>query len=95
MPHFRQWGYFFSMKLRNFLRLQTDTYLTTLRDKLSSDISSNVEYTSLSMGNKSTSTRQMVKVDQLAEDLAEVLIERGLQGSDYAKKTRMTRARFT
>ena len=36
----------------------------------------------------------LAMVDDLAEALAAVLIERGLQGSDYVAKTRMTRARI-
>ena len=82
------------MNIRKFLRLQTDGYLTTLRDAISSDLSANVEYTSLSMSGKSVSQKTMVRTVELADALADVLIERGLQGSDYEAKTRMTRARF-
>jgi hypothetical protein len=82
------------MNIRKFLRLQTDGYLTTLRDAISSDLSANVEYTSLSMSGKSVSQKTMVRTVELADALVDVLLERGLQGSDYKAKTRMTRARF-
>ena len=82
------------MNLRVFLRLQTDSYLTSLRDTLSTEISSNVEYTSLSMGGKASSQKKVIKTIELAEALAAVLIERGLQGSDYKEKERLTHVRF-
>jgi len=46
------------------------------------------------MSGKTVSQRNLVKVTDLADALAIVLIERGLQGSDYEEKTRMTLARF-
>ena len=82
------------MKIKKFLRLQTDSYLTTLRDKVATDLSDNVEYTSLTMAGKSVSQRNMVKTVDLADALADVLVERNLQGSDYKAPTRMTKARF-
>jgi len=82
------------MNIRLFLRLQTDIYLTTLRDKLATEISDNVEFMNLSLGGKSISKRNLVKVTELAEALAVILVERELQGSNYKEKTRMTRVRF-
>jgi hypothetical protein len=82
------------MNLKRFLRLQTDSYLTTLRDKVATELAGLVQFTSLSMSGKTVSQRNLVKVTDLADALAIVLIERGLQGSDYKEKTRMTLARF-
>jgi hypothetical protein len=82
------------MNLRLFLRLQTDTYLTTLRDTIATELASNVEYISISMGGKSSSQKKVVSTIKLATALAQVLIERDLQGSDYVAKERMTRVRF-
>jgi len=83
------------MNIRNFLRLQTDSYLTDLRDKVSTELAANNdEFMSLSMGGKNVSKRKLVKTTELCDALAAVLIERNLQGSDYKAKTRMTRVRF-
>ena len=82
------------MNLRLFLRLQSDSYLTDMRDALALEISAYLEYSSISVGGKSSSMRKLIRVEALAVALADVLIERGLQGSDYVKKERMTQARF-
>ena len=82
------------MNIRKFLRLQTDSYLTTMKITISDNLASNREYSSLSMSGKSVSQRPTVKTIELADALADVLIERGLQGGDYKAKTRMTRVRF-
>ena len=81
--------------IRKFLRLQTDAFLLQMKTTISNNLATNREYSSLSMSGKSVSQRTMVKTVELAESLADVLIERGLQGSDYKAKTRMTRVRFT
>jgi hypothetical protein len=80
--------------LRPFLRLQTDSYLTSLRDSLATEISDNVEFHSLQMSGKGVSSRKVIKVEKLASWVAQVLIERGLQGSNYKAADRMTVARF-
>jgi len=82
------------MNLRLFLRLQSDSYLTDLRDSIATEIASNVEYTSISMGGKSSSQKKVVSTIKLATALAQVLIERDLQGGDYEEKERMTHVRF-
>ena len=82
------------MNLRIFLRLMSDSYLTSLRDEIATSVSQNVEYTSISMGGKSSSQKKVVSTLKLANALATVLIERGLQGSDYVEKERMTTVRF-
>ena len=82
------------MNLRLFLRLQSDSYLTDLRDSIATEIASNVEYTSISMGGKSSSQKKVVSTIKLATALAQVLIERDLQGGDYVEKERMTKVRF-
>ena len=82
------------MNLRIFLRLMSDSYLTSLRDEIATSVSQNVEYTSISMGGKSSSQKKVVSTLKLANALATVLSERGLQGSDYVEKERMTTVRF-
>ena len=82
------------MNLRIFLRLMSDSYLTSLRDEIATSVSQNVEYTSISMGGKSSSQKKVVSALKLANALATVLSERGLQGSDYVEKERMTTVRF-
>ncbi len=84
-----------AIKLHRFLSLQSDTYLLTMRDKLSEDLAQGTEMTSLSMGGKTVGQRSMVKVEDLCDALVDVLVERNLQGTDYTKPTRMTKARFT
>ena len=81
--------------LKAFLRLQTDAWLLELRDKVASDLAKNVSYTNLSMGgNKNVSQQQLVKVEQLASDLAIVIVERGLQGTEYKAPTRLSVGRI-
>lgn len=80
--------------LRQFLKLQSDDWLTALRDKLAADLLSNVQTTSVSLNGKTGGQSVHVPTADLAEQLADVLQERGLVPSDYTR-TRLTLARFT
>jgi len=80
--------------IRPFLRLQTNAWLTALRDKLATDITNNVVYTSLSFAGKAVGQQEAMNTIALAQQLADVLVERGQEGSDYKAKDRMTVARF-
>ena len=81
--------------VRKFLRLQSDSWLLNQRDVLANQLATNVEYTSLSMGGKSVGQRTRIRVVDYADALVDVLVERGIEGSDYTKPTRMVRARFS
>lgn len=80
--------------LRPFLRLQSDEYLTALRDKLAEDLLSNALETSFSLNGKSSGKTVHVPVADLASQLTEVLEERGLVPSGAEPTPRMTLARF-
>ena len=80
--------------VKPFLRLQSATWLNSLKTKVEDAIMANVEYTSMSMGGKSFGRGREIKTSLLAKQLAEVLVERDLGGSDYVAPTRMTVARF-
>ena len=81
--------------ITNFLRLQTDDWLTSLATKVADDLLENVEYTSLSLGGKAVGQQKAVKTDVLAEQLALVLTERGLGGAQQdAARPRQTVAQF-
>tara|TARA_Y100001934_G_C11870493_1_gene548395 strand:- start:100 stop:243 length:144 start_codon:yes stop_codon:yes gene_type:complete len=47
------------------------------------------------MGGKSVGQRTRIRVIDYADALADVLVERGIEGDDYTKPTRMVRARFS
>ena len=93
---------------RPFLRLQSDTWLGALKTTVANAISTNQYYTTLSVGGKSFSKEREVMTVTLAQQLSDVLSERGLEGSDYvaptsstvqdrvtaAEPTRLTLARF-
>ncbi len=80
--------------LRPFLRLQSDDWLTALRDKVADDLLRNVRYTAITLNGKTTAQENQFQTGELARQLADVLIERGLQGDSYVAPTRMTLARF-
>ena len=81
--------------IRQFLRLQTDTWLTTLRDTVATAIVDNVEYTALNVGGKSVGQRRSIPTAELAEALADVLTERNLGGDQQTNvKPRQTLAQF-
>ena len=80
--------------VKGFLRLQDDSWLTSLRDKLAADLLANVEFTSLSFAGKTVGQRNRIATARLAEQLTEVLIDRGLAPSTYVAKPQMTVARF-
>jgi hypothetical protein len=80
--------------IRPFLRLQSDDWLTALRDKLASDLLANVRYTAITLNGKTTAQDTQFQTAEMAKQLAEVLIERGLQGAAYIAPTRTTLARF-
>ena len=52
--------------ITNFLRLQTDVWLTKLSDKVAADLLQNVEFTSLSLGGKAVGQKQAIRTDVLA-----------------------------
>lgn len=80
--------------LRPFLRLQTDDWLTALRDKVAEDLLANVLTTSFSLNGKASGQTVHVPLDRLAEALTEVLEERGLIPAGNERTARMTVARF-
>lgn len=80
--------------LRPFLRLQSDGWLESLRDKLAEDLLANLKVTSFTINGRSGGQESHVPVDRLAEALTAVLEERGLIPSGNATTVRMTVARF-
>lgn len=81
--------------LRPFLRLQSDAWLISLRDKLAEDLLANQRTTSFAYVGKSGTTETQVPTAELATMLADVLMERNVQGAGAQSPTRMTIARFT
>ena len=81
--------------IRKYLRLMSNEWLLAQRDVVANQLASNVEFTTLSMGGKSVGQRTRIRVIDYADALADVLVERGIEGDDYTKPTRMVRARFS
>lgn len=77
---------------RTFLRLMSDDWLTALRDRVAEDILARTRTTSFSYVGKSGTTELEIPTPALAQQLAEVLGERGIGGAQPV--TRMTLARF-
>ena len=82
------------MDLRPFLRIQNDAWLNALRDKLAEDILANVMTTSFSHVGKSGTQQVQVNTADLANQLAEVLMERDIGGASAQAPVRMTLARI-
>lgn len=80
--------------LRGFLRLQTDAWLISLRDKLAEDLLANRRTTSFSYVGKSGTSEAEVPTADIASQLADILVERNVQGAGVQAPTRMTIARF-
>lgn len=82
------------MDARPFLRLQSDDYLTAMRDKVAEQLLANVQITTLSINGKSGAQSPHIPVISLANQLTEILEERGLGPDGHEPKPRMTLARF-
>lgn len=80
--------------IQQFLRLQSDDYLTELRNKLAEDLLSNRLETSFSLNGKSGAQAVHVPVLELAAALAQVLEDKGLISEDAELTPRMTLPRF-
>lgn len=80
--------------MRPFLRLQSDAWLISLRDKLAEDLLANQRTTSFAYVGKSGTTDLQVPTAELANMLADVLMERNIEGAATKAATRMTVARF-
>jgi hypothetical protein len=81
--------------IRQFLRLQSNDWLTALRDKVAADLLSNVQTTSISLNGKTTGQTVQVAIADLAEQLTTVLEERGLVPESHTNSARMGLARFS
>lgn len=73
--------------IRQFLRLQTNDYLEAMRDKVAADLLANVQTTSFSLNGKTGAQAVHVPVADLAEQLTQVLSERGIVPADYTENS--------
>lgn len=80
--------------IRQFLRLQSNDYLEAMRDKVAADLLANVQTTSFSLNGKTGAQAVHVPLSDLAEQLTQVLSERGLVPSDYNDGNSMGLVRF-
>lgn len=78
--------------LRPFLRLQSDTWLNTLKQRVADAVLSGAVTTSFTNASQSGSREQVLPTAELSAQLTDVLFEKGLVSG--AKPSRMTFARF-
>jgi hypothetical protein len=81
--------------VKAFLLLQSNDWLTALRDKVAEDLLANRLETSMSLNGKSSGQQTHVPIADLSEALAEVLVQRGLEDTDLDPPARMTLPMFT
>lgn len=80
--------------IRAFFRLQSDAWLIALRDKVADDILANKRTTSFSYVGKAGTSQAEIPTADLANQLADILTEKNIQGAGESAPTRMTLARF-
>lgn len=79
--------------ISGFLRLQSDSWLTTLQQRVADAILSGSVTVSFSNASQSGTRELVMPTDELAAQLTPILIEKGLVTS--TKPVRMTFARFS
>ena len=79
--------------ISGFLRLQSDSWLTTLQQRVADAILSGSVTVSFSNASHSGTRELVMPTDELAAQLTPILIEKGLVTG--TKPTRMTFARFS
>ena len=79
--------------LRSFLRLQSNSWLLTLKERVADAVLSGAVTTSFSNASQSGTRELVMPTDELAAQLTPILIEKGLVTG--TKPVRMTFARFS
>jgi hypothetical protein len=76
------------------VRFQTDAWITAKLESLADELSSGVEFTSISEAGKSHSQQANIPIDEVITAVTSVAYERGLNAANNTRKARTSFARF-